>query len=650
MDKAPNNFKGQEDDEDSIEALKESLYSRHDYFSQQKSRTSFKPHDVSVPKNWTGGEAPVTSQPFSNAQKSMSFLKKIFIASIIFFFASVSVSVYIFFVGGNTISSNNVDISVNGPVSSAGGEILPIEVTVANQNNIDFANSDLVIVYPDGTRDANNTTLPLKRYREALGAIPKGGRAVKKVTAVLFGEEGDIKDIDISVEYRVKGSNAIFSKEKKYSVSLSSAPVTMTASSVKEINANQAVELSVDVVSNASSVIQKLSVSVEYPFGFTFGSSEPSPSWSNSFWQLGDLKPGVKRTIKIKGTIAGQDNDDRSFRFSVGTEDPNNENVIGTNFLTNTQKITIKKPFIGTTLALDGDLSDVYLAKAGKTVRADLTIGNNLGIKITDVKIFVKPTGAIFDPNLVTVSNGFYRSSDRTITWDQTLKNSLAVFNPDDTETLSFSLGMMSEEQIRAIKNPEMTIGVTVQGKRLNEVGLSADVSSTISKTIRLASTLGLSTRAVYYSGAFVNVGPLPPKVDSETSYTVVWSLTNGSNDLTNTRVSATLPSYVKWLNAFAPQGEKISYNPIGGQVVWDALDLKAGTGFSGSPREVSFQVSLTPSTSQINSTPSLMTEASATGDDAFAGASIQTGSRAPLTTELRTDVNFKAGQGVVTK
>lgn len=641
-------------DEDSIEELKKSLYSRRAVFSSRsRSQDTLGRHDAddAIPKDWGAKDLEIKGRSLPDPTTRLRFLKKLFVASVIFFVVSVGVALYVFFGGGNVISSNNVDIAVTGPVSVAGGEILSLEITVSNQNNTDLETADLVIDYPDGTRQAENTRVSLKRYREALGTIPKGGSVTKKIQAILFGEAGDAKEIAISVEYRVKGSNAIFPKEKKYTVVLSSSPVTMTVGAVKEINANQDTELIVDIISNASTVIQKLAVSASYPFGFTFKDATPAPSWSNSYWQVGDLKPGVKRTIKIRGTVAGQDNEDKTFRVSVGTENPGNENAIGTQFLATTQKITIRKPFIGAALALDGDTTDTaYIGKSGKSIRADLTLANNAGVKMTDIKVSVKAAGNIFNPESVTVSRGFYRSSDRAVLFDQTLEPALAVLNPDDTATLSFSLSTLVEEQVRAMKNPEMSLAVTVTGKRQNEAGLSQEVTSTATRTIRLASTLGLSARALYFSGPFTNSGPIPPKVDKETSYTVVWSLTNGSNDLSNLKVSATLPSYVKWQGVAVPSGEKISYNPIGGQILWEVGTLPASTGFSGRVRQVSFQLSFVPSASQVNMVPNLLGEAFASGDDGFAGQGVGAGTHAPLTTDLPTDISWKPGQGIVTK
>lgn len=646
-----NNSKRPDNSEENLDELERELYSRNDNFSSiTKSEAKFHRHDVDVSKDWGASGLPVRGRFTPQYTDRSSFLKKVFVGAVIFFLISVVVSVYVFFGGRNIVSSNNVGITVTGPVSIAGGEILPLQIQVSNQNNADLDFADLIIDYPDGTVQADDMTVPFRRYREALGAIPRGGNVIRKVQSVLFGQEGDIKNINISVEYRVKGSNAIFPKEKLYTVSISSAPVTMTINSIKEVNANQEVELSIDVVSNGSAIIQNMALSAEYPFGFMFGSSDPDPSWSNSFWQLGDLKPGVKRSFKIRGTIAGQDNEIRTFKFSVGTESVSSDNTIGTNFLTGTNQITIKKPAVGASLALNGDTTESVVIGAGKSVRADLTLSNNSGGKITNVKASVSISGNIFNPESVSLSKGFYRSSDNTVLWDQTLRPELSVFNPDDVKTLSFSLNMLSADVLRSVGSPEMTMTVTVTGFRLDDAGLSQIVTSALTKKVRVPSTLGLSARALYYSGPFTNTGPIPPQVDSDTSYTIVWSLTNGSNDLSNVRVSATLPSYVKWLDIYSPESEKLSFNQVGGQVIWDVGDLPAGTGFSNSPKEISFQVSLSPSLSQVRTSPVLVSETVAQGDDSFAGQSVSSGPRPPLTTNLITDIGWKQGDGMVIK
>ena len=638
--------------EDSISELKEGLYSRQDYFSTGKQdktkRRTLKKHEYDVAEDWAGGPVE-TGGKFYDPARRLIFWKRLFLASLAFFFISVGIALYIFLGGANIISSKNVDIVVTGPVSVQGGGVFGFDVLVSNQNNNNLESTDLVVEYPEGAREAENVSRPLKRYRELLGTVAKGATAEKKFQAILFGEEGDVKEIKISIEYRVKGSNAIFSKNKIYAVSIGSAPVTMKVAGVSELNSGQDADFVLEITSNSGSVIENLAVSAEFPFGFGFINADPKPSFGNGFWRLGDLKPGAKRTIKIHGTLIGQDNDSRTFRFATGTEDPQNENAIGTNFLTSSEQIIIRKPFLALNFALDGDTRDNHIAKPGSVIRADITVVNDLAVKITDLKIKAKPKGPIFGFNSVFANDGFFRASDNTIVWDQTLVSNLNSLEPTGSKTVSFSFGTLTAGEIQNIKNPEMTFEISASAARINERGLSETVSSSISRNVRMVSVLGLSTRLLYSSGPFTNSGPLPPKVNSETSYTAVWSLTNTSSDLTNVRVYATLPSYVKWQGIIKPIDEKLSYNPINGQIYWDVGELKAGTGFAGSPKEVNFQISFTPGINQAGTMPSLIGQTIASGDDAFADTALQV-NRDPLNTSLSTDPNFKDDQAVVVR
>lgn len=113
--------------------------------------------------------------------------------------------------------------------------------------------------------------------------------------------------------------------------------------------------------------------------------------------------------------------------------------------------------------------------------------------------------------------------------------------------------------------------------------------------------------------------------------------MTNTSNDVNNAKVTASLPAYVTWLGVVSPQSEDLTYNPVGGEIVWNIGDVKAREGISSSPKQVSFQVSLLPSLSQLNAKPSLVKNIVLTGEDDFTGTLINSSYR-DITTRISTD------------
>ena len=58
---------------------------------------------------------------------------------------------------------------------------------------------------------------------------------------------------------------------------------------------------------------------------------------------------------------------------------------------------------------------------------------------------------------------------------------------------------------------------------------------------------------AVRSIGPFENMGPIPPKADNETTYTIIFSLSSPFNDINSVEVTGSLPSYIAWKNLTSP-------------------------------------------------------------------------------------------------
>ncbi len=632
-----------------IESLNEALYKRGaPSVIEQKYEPLTSSLKEDVNQNWNNdehlqeliGQAP---------KKKRSFLKTFFIVALIFFTISLTVSLVAIFGNFNNISSKNVDISVLGPVSISGGEQLSLEIIIENKNNTALETVDLLIEYPSGTRVPINVQTELLRHRESLGRIEQGDNIRRTVSSVLFGEKDSIKNILISVEYRVKGSNAVFSKEKVYEVALTSSPITLTASYPREISSNKEFEITLEATSNATSLIKGALVRAEYPFGFALIKSTPKTVSNDNVWSLGDLKPGERRVIKIQGKVEAQDEEERTFRFSAGVAKENDDRVLGVEFVNLLETLAIKRSGIGLDLVLGGSAASSVVSTAGGKVSGSVKWVNNLSVPVINAKIEVKFAGGSFDRSSVNVSNnGFFRSVDNTIVWDRNSNSNLADIAPGARGELGFSFASLSNSGGLPLSNQNITVEVVGTGSQVSGGSVPSSISSSLTKTVNIASDIGLNTRIVYSLGAFINNGPVPPKVEKETTYTIIWSATNSSNDVRDTVMKATLPSYVSWLGAFVPAQEEMTFDPITRTVTWKIGDLRAGTGFASPVREVSFQVSLFPSLSQVGESPTVVNQTTISGRDTFTSAFLEQ-SRESLTTRLGTDPTFKNGDDKVT-
>jgi|TARA_Y100000310_G_scaffold170442_2_gene170619 hypothetical protein len=634
-----------DEDTGSIDELKTKLYSRDESNVPQRTRRTLREKFYGVQQHWRG-KTP-TEEPSMPQKKRTSTLKLLLIIASLFFIGSLAISAYLFFGGSNVVSAENIDIQVEGPVSIGGGDEVSLQISITNQNTVPIELADLLVEYPDGTRAAGDLNTELPRHRESIGTLKPGEVVKKTVRAILFGEEDTELPIVIAVEYRVQGSNAIFFKEETYQITLSSAPIIVSVRSLEEVVSGQDMEFKVTVSSNSDTVIEDVLLKAEYPFGFEFESSSPEPSFDTSIWELGDLPPGGEKTFTITGALVGQDNEERTFRFLSGIQSERNERKLAAAFGTVETHVVVKRPFIGVEVALNGVQTPEIVSAGGKTVRADIAWTNNLPTRVFDGEIEVRLSGAALDKSSVTVDRGFYRSVDNTVIWNRETDSALSSIEPGETGRVAFAFAPFGLSSGVVLNNPNITLDVSVGGRRLSDTGVPERVESTATRSVRVATDLVLTSRAVYFAGPFTNVGPLPPKAEQETTYTIIWTATNSSNRVTDAKITSTLPSYVSWKGVVIPGSEDVSFNPVGGIVTWDIGDLPAGSNLGLATKEVAFQVGILPSISQIGSRPVIVGEQDLSGFDAFT-KTIVGSSRKPLSTRLSTDTGAPSGHDTV--
>jgi hypothetical protein len=626
-----------------IDSLKERLDSRNFKASPEIDRSAFiKKPEEDFKKDWSEEGVLPNENNFRNlgfqmANRKSNLLKLFLLGSVTFFFLALIVAFFVIFGGGNIISSDNVEISVSGPVSVSGGEVLSLDIVINNKNNTALELADLIIEYPEGTRNAKDLSKDLPRERFSLGNIKSNSKVNKLAESILFGEEGSHEKIKLTVEYRVAGSNAIFFTEKDYEVEISSSPVSFNIESLKDVNSGKEISLEVSLKSNSNNLIENLMFVAEFPFGFTFKEATPKPSYEQNIWKIGDLAPGEDKKIKIVGIIEGQDGEERVFRFFSGIQDKNNDEKLEKAFVSVSQSIFIKKPFLALDMTVDDSRSENYSTAVSKIVNVEINWENNLPTNIANLEIEAKLSGD-FNENSVFVDKGFYNSINNTITWNEQGNPAFDSISPGQSGTVSFKF-TSSDPLINSLSNPEASIVVSVKGRRLSESQVSEEINSSIARSIRFNTNISLVPRMVHFSGPIGNTGQIPPIAEKETTYTVIWTVNNTVNNASKVIVSSRLPSYVRWTEKISPSSEQITYNPVSREVVWNVGSLESGN----SSREVAFQIAFLPSLSQVGTAPILIEKSRLVGEDEFTGAILDV-TKGELTTKISTDPGYKSG------
>lgn len=635
------------DKKDKIAELEKELYSKD--FKPRHEDVILRKHTENVPSSWdTKTEQALF---FRDEERSvdrnisiMKTIKKILRVSVIFFAIAILVAGVVWIRGSNIISGENVKIEVLAPLTVSGGDPFESKFTITNDNKVSLENAILYLEYGEGFYETQGNK-ELLRVTKNIGTILPGQTVTDTVDSLLYGEENTEKKILVTLEYRLSGSNATLKKTAEHAIKVLTSPINVKLNMLKEATSGQKMEFDIIIETNNKEPLEKLLAQVTYPSGFIFGSAEPAPLYNNNVWGIPKLTHEEKMTIRVRGSVSGQEGEEKFTRIEVGGESPKDERALGVVYNTTTETFIMMKPFIGIDLILNGENTPEYVMAAGKSVRVDVAWKNNNPTIINDVVFEVTLKGEALNRSSINTSGGgFYRSIDDTVVWEKEGTPELAMVEPGAKGVLTFNFSpvMLGVDVSRVIKNPQVVLEVRARAKRTSDLNVPEEVSSFATRKVKIETDLRLSARGLYYSGPFKNRGPLPPRVEQETTYTVVWTARNASNNVSNAKVVTVLPIYMKWLGTVSPQGEDISYDAQGGEVVWNIGRMPAG-----GTREAAFQVSLLPSVSQVGQYPDLIRESILSGTDDFTKTTV--GSRqSAIRTVLRSDPKFVQEEGAV--
>jgi hypothetical protein len=188
---------------------------------------------------------------------------------------------------------------------------------------------------------------------------------------------------------------------------------------------------------------------------------------------------------------------------------------------------------------------------------------------------------------------------------------------------------------------------VGISGKQAAAGFAVNELKNSNSATINIISDVGFTAKALYYSGAFTNTGSIPPSAEQATTYTIVWTLSNTANSISNAKITSTLPLWVSFGGLFLPANENFTYNANTKEIVWNVDRIPRGAGIDVASRSISFQITLSPSTSQIGTAPRIINDATLTGHDDFANVDVKV-NKVGLDTNLSNDDAFPPKGGIV--
>jgi len=643
-------------DQKNIAELRKRLYER-DYLSDQNTdRHQLTEASMDVARGWSDVKevkrmplpvAPATPDfennppntvapaPVNSKRRSIRLIA-IFASLGIFLIVAIISSIYLFF-GTNQISTKNVNISLSAPVSVSAGEVVTLQIGLSNQNTVEIQSANLILNYPSGTKTSDEQARDLFEERIPIQNIAAGEALNVPVSVIMFGEENEEKEIKASIEYRVIDSNGTFFKEAApIIIKINSSPLVIRATSLEKISSGQELDVKIIVQSNASVVQRNVLVSASFPNSFSFVSSKPDPDYAKNEWLIKEIQPNSSVEILVKGLINGVADERSEIKLSAGTPRSDNQFIMGSILTKADIGYTIERPFIDVTVTINNDSDGNVTVNTGDEASVTMLVKNTLNESIYDMRVEATPKGNLIRDNLLEIDGGLLDSNTNTITWEVSGQSNLEEIRPGEERRFTFTVN----------PDPNQTTGsfnvsTKVFARRLNETSASEEVVGTAVSEARYSTQVLVRSQLGHSDGLFKDTGPIPPQVDSVTTYTATIEVVGGTNDVSDAVLTTTLPQYITWMDNYDGPGT-VEYNPNLKQIKWTIglLEAKAS-------KQLQMQLSFLPTRSELRRIPNVVGTQSLRGIDRFTEAQIKSEASA-LSTELSTESGFSLGNGNV--
>lgn len=525
----------------------------------------------------------------------------------IFVLVGVLSTLYFF----NIVKHNNlVDFSVNyNSEELINGQRIDFDINYKNiSKNKSITSAQVVIRFPDGLVDAQINDL---RYSQTTQTIDLGSLAPEQsgnfsITGLLLSDIGTTEKFVFVLNY----FNDLGQPQQEFtskSFTVNDSIIKTSLEIPDKIIIGSDFPSVIKITNTADFQYDNLKLKLYYPENFTNNGGDLITL--QSFSSNEDI---VKEII---GSISVASRGDHNFTIVVFQEYNGKDYVLGkstrTSFL-DFSKLTIK--FIET--------QNNKSIKPGGELITKVLVENNENFNAKDLSL------------VFTVNGDFTNKNFLKLQYQQNSQDNIVYFN---------NLGDLNQGQSL---NQEFIIGalpfafVTNESSREQNLVVNAQIIYTPENTdkkvyvnaqnisIPINTDMAIKTSAIFYTntGDQVGIGSLPPKVDEYTAYWAVIGIRNGVNKLRNVKVTANIPSYVKYSEIYnITLGSPIRLLENNSTIEWYISEVEPYAGLFNKTPEARIQIGLIPNQSQIDQILPLLTNINVSGVDDRTGEIINT-------------------------
>jgi hypothetical protein len=533
----------------------------------------------------------------------------IFGAALIFSLIVGTVAFFLLRKGPDNNPYNNIDVSINAPITSPSGS--PSNWTIEVENKEDVAIDNILVKLNfDSAFTFQKAINPQPSKADGseytIARLDGAGKGVSKTLisfeGVLTGEIDEVATIDGNISYAPTPLRDTKNSRKELPISKVQTKIVAPEIKVEIKPERNKVEnggqLGVDIVfENLSDrELRDLQFEVNYPtnnaFQFDSGTLAvqnsvilKQPTNGNNMWKLDKLPRLQEGKIRLEGLIQAADGVELSFEVTVSIR--NNEGVYQP-LSKNKSVVTATSQALVVNTFIEGRTKQKSFA-SGEELTFIVEFQNRGTTTLRGVEILA----AVDDPaNLLDYSTIKFVGGDNgnvnnnAIQWRAANNPQLENVTPNTKGTFKFNIKAKAGDKFinQNFTQTQYTLKPRAEARASN-----ADPAFSTGDLYRASSDLEFEQK-ITEKGACTNQANC--KI-----YTVSWFLKNRQNVVNDVTVSTRSALPVdSWSQDSIKPGAKnnqIKYNPVNGEIAWSVGVLPSYTGIATGPSEISFEIKI---------------------------------------------------------
>jgi len=512
-----------------------------------------------------------------------------------------------------------VVLTIQGMDEIRSGKLVAYEIDYKNNNRAELRNVTLRLNYPENFRPEENPNFKEEGPATGtyyLGTIKGNGEGKIIFNARTYSPNRNLIYLKTELSYTPSVLSSVFITKAQYGIDATTVPIALEILAPQVVANGDTVEYAISYKNTSNEDFEMVRIKADYPSGFSYSKSSPAISEGDNIWYIGHLSAGQEGKIIINGKMQGQKDETKIATAYVGI-------ISDGQFLSyNEAKIetTVAYPSLAIAQIINGS-SDLINVNVGDILNYEIQFGNTTNETFKDLIVTEKIDSSVLDYKTLDLGKGGYFDADKKIiTWKAADNSRLANLGAGESGSIKFKIKVKDIIPINSAldKNFIFSSLAKIDSADINSPLKENKIISGNQIDAKLNSKLVLETRGLYTSDSIANSGPIPPVVGEETTYTIYWTALNVLNDVMDASVTAVLPTNVSMTGKMSPENSNLVYNERNNTLTWNIGDIPGGTGITSEPKEVIFQIRLTPLPGQVANEAQLIGPAKFSAKDLF--------------------------------